>query len=130
MTIGYHEAYEVLSPHTRDLHRALASLYEEVEAIDWYNQRIEQATDDELRSILVHNRNEEMEHAAMALEFLRRAMPEWDAPLRTYLFSELPLVRMEAEAEGAPEPPPSSAAPASLYDGDLGIRKLQKGTAT
>jgi len=125
MAIGYHEPPEVLSPRVRDLHRALASLYEEIEAIDWYNQRIEQTNDEELKRILVHNQTEEMEHAAMALEWLRRKMPAFDAPLRTYLFTEQPIVALEeevtADAEAAPEGEPATPAAGT---GDLHIRTL------
>ena len=69
----YHEPYESLSPRTRDLHRAIVSLVEELEAIDWYQQRAEACTDPELRAVLLHNKNEEIEHAFMNLEWLRRA---------------------------------------------------------
>ena len=88
MSDQYHEPPGELSKKTRDLTRILVSLKEEVEAIDWYNQRIELATDDQVRSILRHNQEEEMEHAAMALEYLRRNMEGWDEALKTYLFSE------------------------------------------
>lgn len=125
MTIGYHEAYEALSPQSRDMHRAISSLYEEIEAIDWYNQRIELAADEELKSILAHNRDEEMEHAAMLLEWMRRRVPAWDTPLRTYLFTETPLTQLEeAHMQGATEPSESPAPESSRPVGDLGIRKL------
>lgn len=83
---GFHE--ENLSAKTRDMHRAIVSLEEELEAIDWYAQRIEAATDDELREILHHNSDEEKEHASMLLEWIRRRDPAFDSALRTYLFSE------------------------------------------
>jgi hypothetical protein len=79
----FHEAEQHLSDETRDLHRAIASLTEELEAIDWYQQRIDAAGDAELREIIEHNRNEEIEHAAMVLEWIRRRRPEFDARLRT-----------------------------------------------
>lgn len=69
---GYHEPIERLSAETMDMHRAIQSLMEELEAVDWYNQRIDAATDPELKRILVHNRDEEKEHAAMVLEWIRR----------------------------------------------------------
>lgn len=84
----YHEPYEALSKETRDFTRAFKSLIEELEAVDWYNQRMDVATDPELKAILKHNRDEEMEHAAMTLEWLRRRMPELDAELRENLFKE------------------------------------------
>lgn len=101
MTIEYHEPPEELSQETRDLHRALATLVEELEAIDWYQHRIDLTADEELRKILLHNRNEEMEHASMALEYLRRRLPDFDARLRTYLFTTGSIVELEAAAEGA-----------------------------
>jgi len=94
-----HEAAEKLSPATIDRHRATISLMEELEAIDWYDQRIDAATDDTLKAILRHNRDEEKEHAAMVLEWLRRQDPVLDQQLRTYLFKDGDIVSAEAEAE-------------------------------
>jgi ferritin-like protein len=74
-SVGFHEAAEALTPNTRDLHRALASLMEELEAIDWYQQRVDAAQDPDLREILRHNRDEEVEHAMMVLEWIRRNDP-------------------------------------------------------
>lgn len=85
---GYHEPVAELSDETRDMHRAITSLMEELEAVDWYNQRVEACKDDELRSILEHNRDEEKEHAAMVLEWIRRRDPSMDKELRDYLFTE------------------------------------------
>jgi ferritin-like protein len=84
---GFHEAREDLSDETRDMHRAIVSLMEELEAVDWYNQRVDACTDDELRSILKHNRDEEKEHAAMVLEWIRRRDNTLDKELRDYLFT-------------------------------------------
>lgn len=84
----YHEPYEKLSKETRDLTRAFKSLIEEFEAVDWYNQRMDVASDPELKEILKHNRDEELEHAAMALEWLRRRIPELDQELKDNLFKE------------------------------------------
>ncbi len=95
MTSAYHEPVSELSDETRDVHRALRSLIEELEAVDWYHQRAQAATDDELRSIVIHNRDEEIEHAAMAMEWLRRKMPEFDEQLKTYLFTEGPITEIE-----------------------------------
>jgi uncharacterized protein len=97
---GFHESEEVLSEATRDLHRATVSLMEELEAIDWYQQRIEGTRDGELRDILRHNRNEEMEHAAMLLEWIRRRSPDFDGALRPRLFVEGPVVAREEALEG------------------------------
>jgi len=88
---GYHEPVEELTAEGRDLHRAITSLMEELEAVDWYNQRMDATTDSELRAILKHNRNEEMEHAAMVLEWIRRRVPEFDKELRDYLFTDKPI---------------------------------------
>ncbi len=85
---GYHEPYEELSDETKDMHRAIISLMEEMEAVDWYNQRIDCCKDDELKKILRHNRDEEKEHAAMVLEWIRRRDPKFDQQLKDYLFTE------------------------------------------
>lgn len=88
---GYHEPLEELSDETRDMHRAIVSLMEELEAIDWYNQRINASKDSELRAILAHNREEEKEHAAMLLEWIRRRDSKFDHELKDYLFTEKPI---------------------------------------
>ena len=114
---GYHEPIEELDQATRERHRAIISLIEELEAIDWYDQRVNATTDDTLRAILAHNRDEEREHASMTLEWLRRNDPLWDGVLRTYLFTEAPITEVEAEAEAesaASAAPPSGAAPGNL----------------
>mgnify|MGYP000091341132 CR=1 FL=1 len=85
---GYHEPIEELSDETRDMHRAITSLMEELEAVDWYNQRIDACKDPELASILRHNRDEEKEHAAMVLEWIRRRDKVMDDELKDYLFTE------------------------------------------
>ena len=85
---GYHEPVTELSDETRDMHRAIVSLMEELEAVDWYNQRVDACTDKELRAILAHNRDEEKEHAAMVLEWIRRRDASFDKELKDYLFSE------------------------------------------
>ncbi len=84
---GFHESEEKLSTETKDMHRAIVSLMEELEAVDWYNQRIDAAADPELKRILQHNRDEEKEHAAMVLEWIRRRDPKMDHELREALFS-------------------------------------------
>lgn len=85
---GYHEPLGELSEATKDMHRAITSLMEELEAIDWYNQRVDACKDAELRAILAHNRDEEKEHAAMVLEWIRRADPVFDKELRDILFND------------------------------------------
>lgn len=85
---GFHEPIEKLSKATLDMHRAITSLMEELEAVDWYNQRADACEDDELRAILEHNRDEEKEHAAMVLEWIRRQDPSFDKELKDYLFTE------------------------------------------
>jgi ferritin-like protein len=88
---GYHEPVERLTPATMDFHRAVASLIEELEAVDWYNQRVDACTDPELRGILAHNRDEEIEHAAMTLEWIRRRNAVFDKELRDTLFKDGPI---------------------------------------
>ena len=88
---GYHEPLDKLSAATQDFHRAVISLIEELEAVDWYNQRVEACSDPALRSILAHNRDEEIEHAAMTLEWIRRQNPVFDKELREKLFKTGPI---------------------------------------
>lgn len=88
---GYHEPVNELSHETRDMHRALMSIMEEFEAIDWYNQRIESCKDEELKSILIHNRDEEKEHASMMLEWVRRKDKALDQQMKEYLFTDKPI---------------------------------------
>ncbi len=90
-SIGYHEPVEELSATTRDLHRAIVSLMEELEAIDWYNQRAEACGDTELQAIIEHNRDEEKEHAAMLIEWIRRHDARLSQELKEYLFTEKPI---------------------------------------
>lgn len=91
----YHEPVSELSDKVRDMTRALHSLKEEIEAVDWYNQRAAATKDEELRNILLHNRNEEMEHACMVVEWLRRNMDGWDEEMRTYFFKEGDITKLE-----------------------------------
>ncbi|SNQ49452.1 Ferritin [Frankia canadensis] len=117
-SMGLHEQPEKLSPRTVDRHRAIVSLMEELEAVDWYDQRVDAATDPELAQVLAHNRDEEKEHAAMTLEWLRRHDSVLDTQLRTYLFTEGPVTDVE---EQAMEPSPAPG----LGDGSLGIGSLK-----
>ena len=94
-SVGYHEPVNELSNATRDMHRAIVSLMEELEAVDWYNQRADACQDPELRKVLEHNRDEEKEHAAMTLEWIRRKDPTFSKYLKEFLFTEDPLVDME-----------------------------------
>jgi uncharacterized protein len=88
---GYHEPIDELSDATRDMHRAIISLMEELEAIDWYNQRVDACKDPELAAILAHNRDEEKEHAAMALEWIRRNDSAFATELKDFLFTDKPI---------------------------------------
>lgn len=110
----YHEPPEELSPKDRDLVRAWVSMKEEIEAVYWYHQRAATCSDPELKKILLHNRDEEIEHAAMALEWCRRLMPEVDEALKTYLFTGESIVEIEEQAQSAE----------SAAGGDLKIGKL------
>ena len=113
-----HESAKALRPETIDRHRAVSSLMEELEAIDWYDQRIDAATDSELKKILAHNRDEEKEHASMMLEWLRRHDAALDRHLRTYLFTNKSVLEIEDEAEG-------KDASGSNDDGSLRIGSLR-----
>lgn len=118
-SMGLHEDRSDLSPGTLDRHRGIVSLMEELEAMDWYAQRIEATGDPELAAVLAHNRDEETEHAAMSLEWLRRNDPVLDAQLRRYLFTSGPILAVEeAGADGG-------GAPAPAGDGSLGIGGLR-----
>lgn len=88
---GYHEPIAELTDKTRDMHRAIVSLMEELEAVDWYNQRVDACQDRELKAILAHNRDEEKEHAAMVLEWIRRNDPAFSRELKDYLFKDGPI---------------------------------------
>jgi len=88
---GYHEPIDELSDATRDMHRAIVSLMEELEAVDWYNQRVDACKDKALKAILAHNRDEEKEHAAMVLEWIRRKDPTFSKELKDTLFTKKPL---------------------------------------
>lgn len=116
-----HEPIDRLSPETIELHRAIVSLMEELEAIDWYGQRVDATRNEQLRGVLGHNRAEEIEHAVMTLEWIRRHDPVFDAQLRAHLFQEGSITGDHA-GEGAPEPGSPSPG-ASLGVGDLGRTK-------
>lgn len=115
---GLHEAADALTPETVDRHRAIVSLMEELEAVDWYDQRVEATADAELRAILAHNRDEEKEHAAMVVEWLRRRDTQFAEQLRKFLFSE-------GSIEARAEQPGNEATPLEAVDDSLGIGDLR-----
>ena len=129
---GLHEPAELLGEGTRNLHRALVSLIEELEAIDWYQQRADACSDAALKAVLLHNRNEEVEHGMMTLEWIRRRDPTFDKFMRRYLFTEQDIIEIEeaadvqeakeemAKGEGA-----AAAAAPGKGDGSLSIRSLR-----
>lgn len=119
---GYHESESKLRPETLDHHRALTSMQEELEAADWYDQRVDAATDSELKEILAHNRDEEKEHFAMLLEWYRRRDATMDAHLKHYLFTSGSLIARErADAAEA------AAEPTGDGNGSLGLGSLKGG---
>ena len=115
---GYHEPIEWLDQRTIEQHRAVQSVVEELQAVDWYDQRVTACSDDALREILAHNRDEEKEHASMTLEWLRRRDPTLDTHLRTYLFTSEPITEEEAEAVAG------EAGGGAVASGSLGIGSL------
>jgi ferritin-like protein len=123
-----HEDAGKLGPEVVDQHRAIVSLMEELEAVDWYNQRAKATGNPELRAILEHNRDEEKEHAAMALEWLRRSDPTLSQHLKTFLFTEGPITGIEAtmEEKGGGEADSSGVSD----DGSLGIGSLRSAKPT
>lgn len=117
---SFHEPPELLSEETRDLHRGIVSLCEELEAVDWYQQRAEACIDKELRAVITHNKNEEIEHAMMLLEWIRRHDSAFDANMAKYLGGTGPIIAIEASSGG--EDPNSTSTPT----GDsLGIGTLR-----
>lgn len=94
-----HAPRERLTKQTLHIHQAIASLMEELEAVDWYRQRADDCEDAQLKAVLLHNMREEIEHAAMALEWLRRNDTDFDKQLRTYLFTEGDITEIEEEEE-------------------------------
>lgn len=117
---GYHE--DNLPDSVKDRHRAIVSIMEELEAVDWYDQRVAVATDDQLREVLAHNRDEEKEHAAMTIEWLRRNDPTFDRMLRTYLFTEANILAVEETATEGED----AIAPEPIGVGSLGIGSLKE----
>ncbi|MDD3718956.1 MAG: ferritin family protein [Actinomycetota bacterium] len=95
MAEPYHEPVELIPEKARDYHRAIVSLIEELQAVDWYDQRIKATKNKELKEVLSHNRDEEKEHAAMLLEWLRRRDDELSSELKDYLFTKGKLTEIE-----------------------------------
>lgn len=114
---SHSEALEKLPAGTRDMHRALVSLQEELEAIDVYRQRADACADPELKTVLLHNRSEEIEHASMLMEWIRRSDGHFTEMMRTYLFTEAPIAGIEKAAEAA------GAAGAAALSTGTGSRK-------
>ncbi len=130
---GLHEPQDLMRETTIDRHRAIVSIREELEAVDWYDQRVDATGDAELAAVLAHNRDEEKEHAAMTLEWLRRNDPVLDRHMRTYLFTTEPVTEIEAEAEeagadaagGGVSTDPAATGAAGAGRGSLGIGSLK-----
>lgn len=120
---GLHESADELQPATIDRHRAIASIQEELEAVDWYDQRVDAATDPELKAILAHNRDEEKEHFLMLLEWYRRRDAKMSAELQGRLFTSGSIVAQEAADKAGGE------AADGASGGSLGIGSLKGGTS-
>lgn len=97
---GLHAPRQRLTIHTLTHHQAIASLMEELEAVDWYKQRADDCEDAALKAILLHNMREEMEHACMVMEWLRRSDPDWAEQISTYLFTDAPITEIEEDETG------------------------------
>ncbi len=104
MAEQYHEPAEWLDEDTRDTTRIIKSIMEEFEAVDWYNQRMSATSDESLYAILKHNRDEELEHAAMGIEWLRRKIPEFDDELKEILFKDGPITGDHGDDEEGGSP--------------------------
>lgn len=116
---NYHEPQELLSEGTKDLHRAIVSLREELEAVDWYQQRAEATSNAELKAILLHNKREEIEHAMMVLEWLRRNDASFAEHIATYINSSGPILDVEKGTKGVEGGEGPTASPTSLGVGSL-----------
>lgn len=130
---NYHEPLELLSQDTVEMHRAIVSLIEELEAVDWYQQRADACTDPELKKILIHHKNEEIEHAIMNLEWIRRSDAHFDENCRRFLFSDKSITELE-ETEMGSQPPNAGTMANTMANSDktnkvgdasLGIRSLK-----
>lgn len=114
---GFHEPLDKLDTGVVDRHRMITSIMEELEAVDWYDQRVAATDDESLAAVLAHNRDEEKEHAAMGIEWLRRNDPTFDEELRTYLFTEVPITEAEEAAMGTADDGGTSEEPSEAGDG-------------
>ena len=119
-----HVPRERLSKETLMLHYAIASLMEELEAVDWYRQRADDTDDKELKSVLLHNASEEIEHACMVLEWIRRHEPRFDEQLKEYLFTSGSLIAQEQASTGGGG---GAADDSGGSGGSLGIGSLKGG---
>lgn len=125
---SYHEDKAELRQETIERHRAVRSIIEELEAVDWYDQRVDASQDPELAAVLAHNRDEEKEHASMTLEWLRRHDAALDGFLRKYLFTDRPITAIEegeGDEGGALEAPKAPEVARAAGDGSLGIGSLR-----
>jgi ferritin-like protein len=122
-----HEPADLLSEETKNMHRAIVSLIEELEAVDWYTQRAEACSDAELKATIIHHRDEEIEHAMMNLEWIRRHQGVFDKHMHTYLFTTGAITTIEAVAEGKIPPGAGAAAAAPSSGGGLGVGSLRPG---
>ncbi len=127
MAIPMHEDRNQLPPDVIDFHRAIESITEELEAVTWYNQRAAVCADPDLKAVLEHNRNEEIEHACMLMEWLRRNNPKFNEELSTYLFKSMPITQIEEAMEGGDDSEGEAEAGGSSSGGSLNIGSLKKG---
>jgi hypothetical protein len=123
---SYHEPIELLSEETKNMHRAIVSLKEELEAVDWYQQRAEACSNEELRGVLVHNKNEEIEHAMMNLEWIRRHSGVFDANIKTYINAKGPILAVEKQQAASEGGAGGGSGPSSAST-SLGIGSLKGG---
>ena len=123
---SYHEPLSDLTTETRHMHQALVSLQEELEAVDWYRQRADACQDPDLKAILLHNMREEIEHACMVLEWLRRQNPDFAAQMETYLFTGTPITDIEEAHEHGEASRPASGSDGELRRFTIGDLKKQR----
>ena len=124
-SMSFHESLDKLSTMTQDAHRALVSLQEELEAVDWYQQRADACEDEALKAILLHNMGEEIEHASMLLEWLRRHPPGFGQHLKTYLFTAQSIVDIEEEDTGNTEQADTDLETAKPHDLGLTVGAMK-----
>ena len=124
---SYHEPVELLSEDTKNMHRALVSLREELEAVDWYQQRAEACTDSDLAAVLIHNKNEEIEHAIMTLEWIRRKSKVFDENIDTYINTKGSILAVEKAASGGGGEGGGESKPAAAHSTSksLGVGSLK-----